>query len=326
MRAVVITEPATEGNMVVVEQPAPVPGEGQVVIAVAFAGCNFADTMLRAGTYPHPIPYPTVPGFEIAGRVAAIGPGVKQVKEGDRVAAYVEHGGGYAEQCLAPEDHLIRLPDAVGLDVGAAFPIQALTAWHMLHTIGRTRPGATVLVHAIGGGVGLHATQIAVHAGARVLGTTGTPGKEKRALALGADRVARNPGEDFVALALEMTGGRGVDLVLDSLGATTLDRSFDAVRKLGHIISFGEAEGTPLRNIRERILPRSQTFTRFHLGHVDVASPVWQAGVEAVLGGIVDGWLQVPIEEVFPLRRAGAMHDRLASRQVSGKLLLRADA
>jgi NADPH2:quinone reductase len=138
--------------------------------------------------------------------------------------------------------------------------------------------------------------------------------------------VLRNPDEDFVAAALEMTDGKGVDLVLDSLGAATLDKSFDAVRKLGHLISFGEAEGTPFRNIRERILPRSQTFTRFHLGHVDVASAAWRAGIEAVLGGIVEGWLELPIEEVFPLERAGAMHDRLGSRQVSGKLLLRTEA
>jgi NADPH2:quinone reductase len=326
MRAVVITQPGAPDNIAVVEQPQPVAGQGQVVVRVAYAGCNFADTMLRAGTYPHAIPYPIVPGFEIAGEVTEIGPGVTSVRQGERVAAYVEHGGGYAEYCLAPEDHLIPLPDGVGLDVGAAFPIQALTAWHMIHTIGRTQPGNAVLIHAIGGGVGLNATQIAVHAGARVLGTSGTPGKERRALEFGATRVILQGQDDFVTAALELTNGRGVDLVLDSLGATTLDRSFDAVRNLGHIVSFGEAEGTPFRNIRERILPRSQTFTRFHLGHVDVASAAWQAGIEAVLGGLIEGWLRIPIEEVFPLERAADMHDRLGSRQVSGKLLLQTTA
>ena len=108
-----------------------------------------------------------------------------------------------------------------------------------------------------------------------------------------------------------MTGGRGVDLVINSLGATTLDRSFDAVRRLGKVISIGEAEGDPFKNIRERLLPKSLTFTRFHLGHVDRGSPLWHSGVEAMLGGIVEGWLEVPIERVYPLDRARDMHAAL---------------
>lgn len=322
MRVAVITSPGGQDNLVIEERPDPQPGPGEVLVAVAYAGCNWADTMLRKGTYPHPTTYPLVPGFEVSGRVAAIGPGVESVKEGDRVAAYVEHGGGYAELCVVGAESLIPLPDGVGLDAGAAFPIQGLTSWHMIHTIGGTKPGDTVLVHAIGGGVGLFCTQVAVHAGAQVIGTVGTPGKERRALELGATRVVDRGEEDFVAVALEMTGGRGVDLVLDSLGATTLDRSFDAVRPLGKVVSYGEAEGDPFKNIRERLLPKSLTFTRFHLGHVDRTSALWRAGVEAMLGGIVEGWLEVPIERVFPFEQAGAMHAALESRQVSGKLLL----
>jgi NADPH2:quinone reductase len=278
--------------------------------------------MLRKGTYPHPTTYPLVPGFEISGRVALIGPGVEGVKEGDRVAAYVEHGGGYAELCVTDAEGLIRLPDAVRLDAACAFPIQGLTSWHMIHTLGGTKPGDAVLIHAIGGGVGLFCTQIAVHAGARVIGTVGTPGKERRALELGAERVVDRGKEDFVAVALAMTGGRGVDLVIDSLGATTLDRSFEAVRKLGKVVNIGEAEGDPFKNIRERLLPRSLTFTRFHLGHVDRGSPLWQASVEAMLEGIVQGWLEVPIERVFAFDHAQRMNEALESRRVSGKLLL----
>jgi NADPH:quinone reductase len=112
--------------------------------------------------------------------------------------------------------------------------------------------------------------------------------------------------------------------VIDSLGARTLDRSFEVVRKLGHVISIGEAEGLPYQNIRERLLPRSLTFTRFHLGHVDPASRAWAAGLAAVVGGILDGTLSVPIEDVYPLAQARDMHARIESRTLSGKLLLAA--
>jgi NADPH2:quinone reductase len=265
-------------------------------------------------------------GFEVSGTVAALGPGVTGVTVGDKVASFPEKGGAYAEKCVAPAVGLIKLPAGVGLDVGAAFPIQALTAYHMLWTIYGLERGDTVLVNAIGGGVGLACTQLAVHAGARVIGTTGTPGKEKRALAYGASRVVVTSQEDFEKAVLAFTKGKGVDLAIDSYGATMLDRTFNVVRKLGHVISIGEAEGQPFKNIRERILPRSQTFTRLHLGHVDHASPEWQAGVDHVLAGIAEGWLKVPIEAVFPLSQAADMHRSLEGRHVAGKLLLRAGA
>ncbi len=169
-------------------------------------------------------------------------------------------------------------------------------------------------------------TQLAVRAGARVIGNTGTPGKEKRALDYGAERVVVTSREDFETAAFEFTDGKGVDLAIDSYGATMLDRTFNAVRKLGHLISIGEAERQPFLNIRERILPRSQTFTRLHLSHVDQSSAAWKRGVDEVLAGIRDGWLKVPIEGIFPLAEAAQMHRRLEGRRVAGKLLLKAGA
>ena len=140
-----------------------------------------------------------------------------------------------------------RWPDAIPFDVGAALVVQPMTGYHMLHTLHRLEPGETVLINAIGGGVGLFTTQLAVKAGARVIGTVGTPGKEKRALEYGAERVVITTKEDFEKAVLDFGGGRGVDLAIDSLGATMLDRTFNAVRKLGHIISIGEAEGQPFK-------------------------------------------------------------------------------
>jgi NADPH:quinone reductase len=322
MRAVVITAPGLENNLKITEAPEPAPGPGQVLVDVAYGGCNFADTMIAKGTYPHPKGYPLVGGLEISGRIAAVGPDVDGFAAGERVAAFLEDAGGFADRCVVPLERLIRVPAAMGLDVAAAFPIQALTSWHLLHTVSTTRPGDVILLHAIGGGAGLFATQIAVQAGATAIGTIGTKGKEKRALEFGAARVVNREEEDFVSAVMAFTKSKGVDKILDSTGASILDRSFAAIRRLGHVVSFGEAEGRPFPNLWERLVTKSLTFTRFHLGHMDLSSDAWRKGIDQVVGGIMSGALKVPIEETFPFEKAGSMLDRLGSRQAAGKLVL----
>jgi NADPH:quinone reductase len=322
MRAVVITAPGLENNLKITEAPEPAPGPGQVLVNVAYGGCNFADTMIAKGTYPHPKGYPLVAGLEISGRIAAVGPDVDGFAAGERVAAFLEDAGGFADRCVVPVERLIRVPPAMGLDVAAAFPIQALTSWHLLHTVSTTRPGDAILLHAIGGGAGLFATQIAVQAGATVIGTVGTKGKEKRALEFGAARVVNREEEDFVSAVMAFTKSEGVDKIVDSTGASILDRSFAAIRRLGHVVSFGEAEGRPFPNLWERLVTKSLTFTRFHLGHMDLSSDAWRKGIDQVVGGIMSGALKVPIEETFPFEKAGSMLDRLGSRQAAGKLVL----
>ncbi|GAB5377293.1 MAG: quinone oxidoreductase [Acuticoccus sp.] len=323
MRAMLLRAPGDpEGSLSVVDVARPAPGPGEVLIEVAFGGCNFADTMMRDGTYPHPKGYPLVAGLEVSGRIAALGAGVRGLAPGDRVAAFIEEAGGYADFCVAQAARVVPLPDAMGLDAGAAFPIQGLTAWHMLNTISTTRPGDVVLVHAIGGGVGLYLTQFAVAAGARVIGTIGTAGKEARPLACGAELVVNRAETDFVTAIADHVGPHGVDKMLDSTGASILDRSFGLMRNLGHVISYGEAEGKPLPNLWEQLVRRSLTFTRFHLGHADFAAPSWEAGWRAVTEGIASGRVKAPIERVFPFEAVGEMYDTLRSRQIAGKLLL----
>ena len=212
MKAVVIHAPGAPEQLVMADVPEPDPGSGEVLVDVAFAGCNWADTQIRTGIYPHARTYPLVLGLEIAGTVAKLGPGVTGVKIGERVAAFLEQGGAYAEKAVVAANMLMRLPDSIPFDVGAALTVQPLTGYHMLHTIYGIEPGETVLINAIGGGVGLFTTQLAVNAGARVIGTVGTPGKEKRALEYGAERVVVTRDEDFEEAVLAFTGGRGVDL------------------------------------------------------------------------------------------------------------------
>ena len=321
MRAIVVERPGGLEALELRQVAEPEIGPDDVLIDVAYCGCNWADTQRRAGSYPHPVDYPDIIGREVAGTVAELGDAVEGLALGDRVAASA-WSGGYAERCAAKADMVTPLPDAVPLGVGAAFQVQGQTAYHMLHTVYGVKAGDTVLVHAAGGGVGLMVVQLAVHAGATVIGTVGTPGKEVKPLAYGAAIVVDLNQGDFVAATLALTDGVGVDLAIDSLGAATLDRTFAAVRLLGHIINIGEAEGVPYKNIRERILPRSQTFTRFHLGHLAERPDLWQAGAQHLLAAITDGWLDVPIVDRFPLADARAMHARLEGRGVAGKLLL----
>ena len=215
------------------------------------------------------------------------------------------------------------LPETIGFDKAAAFFVQALTAWHLMHTVSKTNKGECVLVHAIGGGVGLYLTQIGVAAGATIIGTVGTAGKEKRALEYGASKVINREDADFVEAVNEFTRGLGVDKVVDSTGGSILDRSFDTIKLLGHVVSYGEAEAKPYTNLWERLVRKSLTFTRLHLGHIDCRSKAWKDGEAAVLAAVADGSMQVPIEGVFALEDVHDMYEKLESRQVAGKLLLK---
>ncbi|MEM6897068.1 MAG: zinc-binding dehydrogenase [Pseudomonadota bacterium] len=323
MRAVIIVRPDGDPASTQVQDVAtPEPGAGEVLVEVAYAGLNYADLMMRTGVYPHPKGYPLGAGLELAGTVAALGPDVSGIAIGQRVAAFNEEAGAFAEFCAVPAERLVHLPDDVGLDLGAAFYIQAMTAWNLLHGVSTTRPRDVVLIHAIGGGVGLQLTQLAKAAGATVIGTVGTAGKEARALDYGADQVVLRETHDFVEICLEMTGGKGVDKIVDSTGASILDRSFAAIRPLGHVVSYGEAEGPPFPNLWERLVAESLTFTRMHLGHLDYTSDAWKTGVETVLGMMSAGTLKVPIEGCYALDDFGAMYDTLASRRTAGKLIL----
>ena len=321
MRAFIVRQPGGPEAMQLEELPVPAARRGEVLVDIAYCGCNWADVMVRTNSYPHPTQYPTLLGCEVSGHVRALGEGVTGLAIGQPVAACLPVDGGYAEVCAVPAQDIIPLPGDMPLDLAAAFPLQSLTAYLMLHEVARVTRGSTILVTAIGGGVGLCLTQLAVRAGCRVLGAVGTPGKERRPLRLGAEGVFT--GEAFVDGVLVATGGRGVDAAFDSVGATTLDRAFDAIRKWGHVVSYGEASGRPFPNLWERMVPKSATLSRFHLGHVDPGSASWKKAVAEVLEALRDGELQMFIEEAFPLERAGDMHARLESRQVSGKLLLR---
>lgn len=299
--------------------------ENEVRIAVRYAGMNWGDIQKRLGTYPDPINYPAVIGLEVSGTIDALGAAVRGLYVGQPVAAITGPRmlGGYAEYCVVPAEYVIALPASVSLETAAAMPAASITAWHLLNTAYRFRRGETILIHAIGGAVGLMLTQLASAKGALVIGTVGSADKAMRPLSYGAAHVIDRSRQDFVAEVMHLTKGRGADLVIDSLGADILERSFDALKPFGRIINIGEAAGEPHFNIRAKLYQRSTSLAGFEFLHAQPGSAVWRRGTKAILAGLSDGNLNIPIEAILPLHEGGRAHQMLESRKVSGKLLLK---
>jgi NADPH2:quinone reductase len=327
MRAVLVERPGGIDRLKLAEQPAPQPGPGEILIRVAYAAANWGDIQKRQGIYPDPVAYPAVLGAEVSGRVAALGRGVRGLREGQRVAAICGPRmlGGYAELVAVPAEYAMEAPAGLGLAEAAALPVAMLTAWHLLHTAHQLRRGEVLLVHAIAGAVGLALTQVAKLAGATVIGTVGGAGKAELPLRFGAARIIDRGREDFVRAALDFTDGRGVDLVIDSLGGGILPRSFDALRRYGRLINIGEAAGEPDFPVRKKLYERSTSMAGFEVLHAEPGSPRWRRGVRYVAEQAAAGRLIMPVVEVFPLAEAACMHARFESRGVSGKLLLEVD-
>lgn len=245
MRAVRVEEPGGPEALVSRELETPEPGVGEVSIRVEVAGVNYADTGVRAGMMfgPHQHELPLTPGFEVAGTVAALGEGVEGPAEGTRVAA-VLYSGGYAEYAVSRAESLVEVPDGVSLEVAtAALLVQGVTAYGVLHDAGRFVPGESVLVQAAAGGIGSLAGRFARLAGAdRVIGIAGS--EEKRlVLELGVDLAVDYGEEDWPERVLEATDGRGVDVVLESVGGDAGARAFECLAPLGRLVMFGAASG-----------------------------------------------------------------------------------
>jgi NADPH:quinone reductase len=324
MRAAVINRPGGLDRLGIEDRPQPRPGPGEIAIEVAYAGCNWGDIQKRQGVYPDPVAYPACLGAEVSGFVSARGKGVSRVRLGQFVSAITgpDMLRGFADVVVAPDTYVIPLPPNFDPQLAAAFPLVSLTAYHLLHTAHRIRRGETVLVHAIGGAVGLMVTQLASAAGARVLGTVGSVPKAARPLEFGACRVVTRDSEDFVEAVMSETRGRGVDLVIDSIGGDVLERSFDAVRPFGRVISIGEASGEPEFAIRKKLYERSTSLSGFEVLHAQPGSRRWRRSIAAIVDALAAGTLNVPIAKVFPLGEIRKAQAYLEGRTAAGKVLL----
>lgn len=317
----VIVVRATGGPEVlrVEQQTVPEPGEGEVRVAVGAAGVNFIDVYHRTGLYPKPVPF--VIGLEGAGKIDAIGPGVASLTVGDRVA-WAAVAGSYAERVLAPADKVVPIPREVSDEVAAASMLQGMTAHYLVHGTRETRAGDVVLVHAAAGGVGLLLVQLLKRAGARVIATCSTAEKEKLALGAGAEHVVRYTESDFAARARELTGGRGVDVVYDSVGRTTFDGSLRSLRQRGLLVLFGQSSGPVPPFELGRLAESSLFLTRPTLFHYTADRRELELRAGAVFAAIAAGELEIRIGHRYPLDDAASAHRALESRATAGKVLL----
>ncbi|RKH80607.1 quinone oxidoreductase [Corallococcus sp. AB045] len=301
------------------DAPEPVPGPGQVLVRVHAAGVNFADTERRRGLYDAQAPLPRILGSEAAGVVRAVGPGVDPSWVGRRVVALTKEA--YAEAALAPVEELLVLPPEVSFEEAAALLVQGLTAYHVVHTVGRVEAGQTVLIHAAAGGVGLLAVQLAKAAGARVIGTVSGEAKAKLARDVGADAVIRYDQEDVAASVRELTQGRGVERVLDSVGASTWQASLDALAPFGHLVSYGNASGHPPHVEVESLYAKSITVGAYWL-RTPTPPEVQRKAREALLAEVVAKRLRIVVGLALPLSRAEEAHRQLEGRNTVGKVVL----
>ncbi|MFI5181043.1 MAG: quinone oxidoreductase family protein [Thermoanaerobaculia bacterium] len=302
------------------EIPAPHPKEGEALVAVEAIGLNFIEVYLRRGWYKATLPL--IPGSECAGTVLEVGPGVRSVRPGDRIAT-VAAAGSYAERTVAPEARLVPLPDGVTARDGAAAILQGMTAHYLTTSVYPLKPGDTCLVHAAAGGVGLLLCQMAKRIGARVIGTVSTREKAAVAKAAGADDVVVYTEHDFVAEVKSATGGRGVNVVYDSVGATTFEKGLDVLVPRGLMALYGQSSG-PAHPFDPQILNSkgSLFLTRPTLAHYVATREELLRRAGEVLGGVRDGSLRLRIGAEFPLAKAADAHQALEGRRTTGKVLL----
>jgi NADPH2:quinone reductase len=319
MKAIQVHIPGGPESLQLVDIPTPRPGPGQALVRIAASGVNFIDIYFRTGLYKAELPIAI--GSEGAGTVEAVGEGVTEVAPGDRVA-YAMARGSYAEYAVVPAAQLVKIPAHVDFHTAAAAMLQGMTAHYLTHSTFALKAGDTCLVHAAAGGAGGLIVQMAKNIGARVLGTVSTAEKAQIARDAGADDVILYTEREFDVEARRLTGGRGVDVVYDSVGKTTFEKSLNALRPRGTLALFGQSSGS-VPPIDPAVLAKGSLFlTRPGLPNYLLTREelLWRAG--EVLDAIDAGKLRLRIDRTYPLAEAAAAHRALESRKTAGKLLL----
>lgn len=320
MKAIQVKQVGGPEAMEVVELPVPQPKANEAVVKLSASGVNFIDVYLREGRYKTPLPF--VLGQEGAGVVTAVGGEVKSFKVGDRVA-WAGSLGSYAEYAAVPADRLVPVPQGVSDQQAAAAMLQGMTAHYLSHDTYPLKKGETALVHAAAGGVGLLLVQMAHNIGARVIATVSTDEKAKLARGAGADEVILYTQSDFEVETKRLTGGKGVDVVYDSVGKTTFEKGLNVLRPRGMMVLFGGSSGAvPPFDLIALSQKGSLYVTRPTLGHYTATREELDAHSSAVLGMIAAGKLKLRIEHTYPLAEAQQAHRDLEGRKTTGKLLL----
>ncbi|HKV53122.1 MAG TPA: quinone oxidoreductase [Candidatus Binataceae bacterium] len=320
MKAIQFKEVGGPEVMKIVDIPKPEVRPRMIRVRNHAIGVNFADNFFRQGTYQIKPKLPDTPGMETAGVIDEVGPEVEGWKPGMRVAGLGLKG--YAEYSLCYANQTILLPDFVGFEEGAAFPIQTLTAWFMMHVAHNLTPGRTVLVHSAAGGVGLVAIQIAKAAGARVIGTVSSDAKIAVAKQYGADDVINYETHDFAKEAMRLTEGKGIDLNLDAIGKPTFEKGLECAAPFGHILLYGRAGGPPDKLEVGRLFQKAVKVSGFVLLTASSQHHLMKQGIDACFQMMKEGKLKMVIGKTYPLEQAPEAHRFMESRQSVGKLVL----
>ena len=322
MTVIGIKAPGGPEVLVPEERQVPTPGEGELLIRVRAAGVNRPDVMQRKGLYPPPPGASDIPGLEIAGEIAALGPAIRRWKEGDRVMSLVS-GGGYAEYCVATATHTLPV-SGLPMQDAAAVPETFFTVWHNVFERGALNAGETLLVHGGSSGIGTTAIQLAKQFGAKVFVTAGSDEKCEACRKLGADLAINYKTEDFVANAKKATDGKGVDLILDMVGGDYIERNFEAAAVEGRIVQIA-FQGSPKATVdfRRLMLKRlHHTGSTLRSRSTADKAAIARAVEDKVLPLLADGRVKPVLYKTFPLKDAAAAHALMESSAHIGKIVL----
>jgi NADPH2:quinone reductase len=300
----------------------PAPGQGQIKIKQHACGVNFIDTYFRIGMYPSPVGLPFVSGNEGAGQITEVGPGVTDLKVGDRVA-YVVPLGGYSAERLLPAERAVKLPDNISYEQAASMMLKGMTAQYLLNRTFKVAKGNIVLVHAAAGGVGLILCQWANHLGATVIGTVGSKDKAELAMKNGAHHTILYRDEDFAARVKEITSGKLCDVVYDGIGNDTFPKSLDCIRPLGMFVSFGSASG-PIKAFDINLLQHKGSLfaTRPTLNHYAAKREDLVATANDLFNVVGSGAVKIPASHKYALKDAAKAHADLEGRKTTGSVIL----
>ena len=301
----------------------PEPGSGQVLVKVAAAGVNRPDCLQRMGAYPPPPGAPDIPGLEIAGEIVALGDGIAREHLGTQVMALVP-GGGYAEYCLAHFDNCLPVPAGMSMEKAAAIPETFFTVWHNVFQRGRLVQGETFMVHGGTSGIGTTAIQLARAFGANVIATAGSEEKCKACLDLGADLAINYREEDFVSKAREFTEGKGVDLILDMVGGSYVERNYDTAAEDGRIVQIAFLGGPKAEVNFAKLMTKRLTHTGSTLRPRPVAfkAQIARELAERVIPLLEAGSVGPVMDSSFPLTKADEAHARMEEGRHIGKIVL----
>jgi putative PIG3 family NAD(P)H quinone oxidoreductase len=323
MTAIEIAEPGGPEVLRPADVPVPHPGEGEVLIRVAAAGVNRPDVLQRKGVYPPPKGASLLPGLEVAGTIAAVGPGVTDRREGETVCALVT-GGGYAEYCAAPAAQCLPVPEGLSITEAGAVPETFFTVWSNVFDRAGLKPGETILIHGGTSGIGTTAIQLCKAFGARVITTAGSDEKCARCRELGADRAVNYADEDFVQATREFTDARGADVVLDMVGGDYIARDIEALAVEGRHVSIAFLKGPKVTVNMMPVMLKRLTLTGSTLRARPVAdkAAIARALHEKVWPLLAEGRVRPVIERTFPLAEAAAAHALMESGGHIGKIVL----